>query len=112
MNSGRPASLSAMRTIVVRYETKPERAEDNVGLVEAVFAQLNGLDPGGFGYATFRLEDGNTFIHIVRETSEGAISLNELSAFRAFTENVGERCLVPPDAKGATVVGSYNFFAD
>ena len=112
MSSRLRSSLSLMRTIVVRYETKPDRADENVGLVEAVFAQLNELDPGGFGYATFRLEDGNTFLHVVRETSEGAISLNELPAFRAFTEKVGDRCVVPPDAKAATVVGSYNFFTD
>lgn len=52
-----------MGTVVVRYRTRPEFADQNARLVEAVFAELAAADPGGVKYATFRLED-NTFVHI------------------------------------------------
>ena len=99
-----------MKTIVVRYETKPDRADENQQLVEKVFAELREIAPEGFGYATFRLEDGVSFIHIVRETAEGAIALNDVPAFQAFVAGIGERCVQQPVAKAATIVGSYGFF--
>ena len=61
-----------MRTVVVRYQTKPECADENQQLVEKVFAELAERRPAGFGYVTFRLEDGTSFVHIVHETAEDA----------------------------------------
>jgi hypothetical protein len=100
-----------VKTIVVRYKTQPERAEENQKLVENVYAALEELRPDGFSYATFRLEDGVSFVHIAREEDAAGFSLSELPAFRAFVENVADRCVEPPEAKGAAVVGAYNFFA-
>jgi hypothetical protein len=99
-----------VKTIVVRYETKPDRADENQKLVEKVFTELHELAPEGFGYATFRLEDGMSFIHVVRETVEGAIALNDVPAFQAFVEGIADRCVQQPAATGATIVGSYQFF--
>ena len=39
-----------MKTIVVRYQTKPERADENQRLIEAVFAELDERKPKGFTY--------------------------------------------------------------
>ena len=50
-----------MRTVVVRYETKPERADENQRLVEKVYAELAERGPDNFRYITFRLEDGVSF---------------------------------------------------
>jgi hypothetical protein len=100
-----------VKTVVVRYKTQPERAEENQKLVENVYAALEELGPDGFSYATFRLEDGVTFVHIAREGDASGFNLSELPAFRAFVENVADRCVEPPDAEGATVVGSYKFLA-
>jgi hypothetical protein len=97
-----------MPNVVVRYRTKPDRAEENQQLIEKVFAELNELDATGFTYMSLRLEDGVSFIHVVVEHSSGAnVSLNDVPAFRAFTENIGERCDEPPVAMGATVVGAH-----
>jgi hypothetical protein len=49
-----------MPTIVVRYRTKPERAEENRQLVKNVFAALDEIGATGFAYASFQLEDGET----------------------------------------------------
>ncbi len=98
-----------MKTIVVRYETKPECAEENKALVEKVYAELAELKPTSFSYATFQLEDGVTFIHIANETGEGGLALADVPAFKAFVANVGDRCAVKPVAMSANVVGSYDF---
>jgi hypothetical protein len=100
----------AVKTIVVRYETKPDRAEENKRLVEKVFVELDELSPDGFGYASFQLEDGVTFIHVVRETGAGEVSLSDLPAFQEFVAGVSDRCEVQPRASEAAVVGSYRFF--
>ena len=56
-----------MTTTVVRYQAKPERADENQQLIEAVFADLEARQPDGFTYKVFRLDDGVSFIHVVIE---------------------------------------------
>jgi hypothetical protein len=53
-----------MTTTVLRYQAKPERAEENQQLIEAVFAGLDKGELDGFTYKVFRLEDGVSFIHV------------------------------------------------
>ena len=95
------------KSIVVRYRTKPDRADENQKLIERVFEELDERAPDGFGYASFRLEDGVSFVHVVVERSQGSISLNDVAAFREFVDGIEERCDEPPAAQGATIVGSY-----
>jgi hypothetical protein len=98
----------AMKTIVVRYQAKPDRADENQKLIEAVFADLDRLQPEGFTYKVFRLEDGVSFVHVVIEHDvENPSSLQDVPAFRSFVADIGERCDVPPLAMGATIVGGY-----
>ena len=47
-----------MGSSMVRYKVRPDRADENVALVEAVYAQLARERPDGIHYATFRLPDG------------------------------------------------------
>lgn len=102
-----------MRNVVVRYETKPDRADENQRLVERVFAELNDRNPGGIRYATFRLADGVSFVHVASiDTDDGTNPLNGIDAFAEFQREIGVRCAVPPAAQDATVVGSYRFFAE
>ncbi|TML93809.1 MAG: hypothetical protein E6G06_00735 [Actinobacteria bacterium] len=97
-----------MKTIVVRYQVKPNRADENQQLIEAVFAQLDEREPEGFTYKVFRLEDGVSFIHVVIEHDvDHADSLQAVPAFQAFVADIADRCDVPPVAMGATVVGGY-----
>jgi hypothetical protein len=97
-----------MSTTVVRYQAKPERADENQRLIEQVFAQLDERQLEGFTYKVFRLDDGVSFIHVVIEhETEHPDSLQALPAFQAFVSEIAERCDVPPVATAATVVGSY-----
>jgi hypothetical protein len=95
--------------VVVRYQAKPERADENQKLIEAVFADLEDRQPNGFTYKVFRLEDGVSFVHVVIEHDDVAEpdSLQDVPAFQAFVAEIGDRCDVPPLAMGATVVGGY-----
>lgn len=98
-----------MDAIVVRYQTKPERAAENQKLIEAVFADLDKREPEGFTYKVFRLEDGVSFIHVVieHEDVDEPDSLQDVPAFQAFVADIADRCDVPPVATGATIVGGY-----
>jgi hypothetical protein len=98
-----------MTATVVRYQAKPERADENQRLIEAVFADLNAREPNGFTYKVFRLEDGVSFVHVVVEHDgvDNPDSLQDVPAFQAFVADIADRCDVLPLAMGATVVGGY-----
>ena len=96
------------RTVVVRYKTRADAADENQRLVEQVFAQLAAEDPGGLRYATFRLADGVTFVHIA--VAEGEVNpLSQSAAFAEFQREISARCVEPPAPAEATLVGSYRF---
>jgi hypothetical protein len=97
-----------MNAIVVRYQAKPDRADENQKLVEAVFADLDERQPEGFTYKVFRLEDGVSFVHVVIEHDvDQRDSLGDVPAFQAFVAGIADRCDVAPVAMGATIVGGY-----
>src|SRR3954447_16338528 len=97
-----------MKSTVVRYQAKPDRADENQKLIEAVFSDLTRLEPKGFSYNVFRLEDGISFMHVVVEHDvDSPDSLQAVPAFQAFVADIADRCDVPPLAMSATVVGSY-----
>jgi hypothetical protein len=95
------------RTVVVRYQVHPDAAEENQRLVEQVYAELAAADPGGLRYATYRLADGVTFIHVATVTGEKN-PLDVTAAFARFQEGLAERCAQPPSPSTATIVGSYD----
>ena len=97
-----------MSTTVVRYQTKPDRADENQRLIEKVFAELSETTPDGLCYSSFRLADGVTFVHVAQvTTADGSNPLTQTAAFREFTSAIAERCEVQPIALEATVIGSY-----
>jgi hypothetical protein len=97
-----------MRSTVVRYQAKPERAHENQKLVEAVFADLDQRRPNGFSYQVVRLDDGVSFVHtVVEQDVDEPDSLQDVPAFQAFVADIADRCDIPPVASGGTVVGTY-----
>ena len=91
-----------MKATVVRYQAKPERADENQRLIEAVFAELDEREPEGFTYKVFRLEDGVSFIHVVIEHDvDEPDSLQAVPAFQAFVADIADRCDVPPGGDGS-----------
>lgn len=100
------------RRVVVRYRVKPDQVERNEELVRAVYAELHEAAPAGFSYATFKLEDGVSFMHVsVDLVDERPSPLSELRAFREFTAGARERCDEPPVTSAVTEIGSYEAFS-
>jgi len=96
-----------MGSSMVRYKVRPHRAAENVTLVEAVYAQLDRQRPEGLHYATFRLPDGVSFMHLVVNSEQPGAILNQLEAFKAFAADIEGRCDEPPVATEVMLVGSY-----
>ena len=100
-----------MKTIMVRYKTSEAHAEANAALVRAVFDELRSLTPAGIRYATYRLADGVTFVHIATHETPGENPLTSLSAFKAFQSKLKERCVEPPVITELSPVDSYGVVA-
>ena len=95
---------------LIRYRTKPDQADANEKLVRVVYAELHRTRPDGFRYATLRLDDEVTFVHIALSERDPSPILT-VRAFGEFQAGVRDRCDEPPVARSFTEVGSYRFFA-
>lgn len=96
-----------MGSSMVRYKVKEGRAGENESLVKAVDEQLGRDRPDGLHYATFKLPDGVSFMHIVFETDQPGRILGQVAAFAGFTAEIEARCDEPPVVTEITLVGSY-----
>ena len=100
-----------MKRVMVRYKVRPECADENVRLIQAVYEQLARERPAGLRYATFRLDDGVSFVHVAsHESDDGSNPLTELAAFKAFTAEIRSRCEEAPVSVELREIGSYAFF--
>lgn len=96
------------KAVIVRYQTTAETADENQRLVEQVYAKLAASDPGGLRYATFRLADGVSFVHVA--FIEGEVNpLSDVAEFQVFQAGLPDRLAQGPEPQDATIVGSYRF---
>ena len=97
-----------MSVTIVQYRAHPERADENQRLVEEVFRELHATGPTGLRYASFRLADGVSFVHVAEiERADGVNPLTETAAFGEFLRELGDRAADGPHPSGATLVGEY-----
>jgi hypothetical protein len=94
-----------MTRVMVRYQVHPDRVEENIALVRAVYAELATVQPSGFRYTTYQCDDGVTFVHLA--THAGAAPLSDLTAFQRFKDGLEDRCVQPPVRAELTEVGSF-----
>ncbi|MBO3753165.1 hypothetical protein J5X84_44640 [Streptosporangiaceae bacterium NEAU-GS5] len=94
------------KTVIVRYQTRPDAAEQNVRLLEEVFTALAKIAPNDFQYTAYRLADDVTFVHVACHAETGN-PLTTLPEFAAFQRELAQRCVQQPEPRPATVVGSY-----
>lgn len=100
-----------MKTVMVRYKVKPDRVEENRQYIERVFEALGKTQPAGLKYASFRMEDGVSFVHIASvQHADGENPLSKTPAFQAFVADIKERCDEPPVAVELEQIGDYRFF--
>ena len=95
---------------VIRYTTHRDRAEENERLVRAVFAELAEDRPDGLRYATFRLADGVSFVHVAVVDGDDN-PLSHSAAFGRFQEGLADRVVGGPEAAEGVLVGSYRSFS-
>ena len=101
-----------MKRLIVRYKVKADRADENQQYIEKVFEELHENNPSGLRYASFKLRDGQSFVHIVSiETADGSNPLIETPAFKTFNAGIQDRCDEQPVLSEMLEVGSYRFFA-
>jgi hypothetical protein len=97
-----------MKKVMVRYKLKPEHVAENERLVRAVYDELRETEPEGIRYATFRLDDGVSFVHVaVVDAEDGGSPLFGLPAFRRFREGLDDRCAEPLVRSELTEIGSF-----
>ena len=94
-----------MRNVIVRYRLKPDRVAENEQLIRDVYLELARANPGGIRYATYKLPDGVSFVHVA--SIDGDNPLPRLAAFQAFTRAIAERCDEPPVTTEVTAIGRY-----
>ena len=99
-----------MKATLVRYKTKPEQADENQRLIEAVFRELQLKGPNGVRYLALRLGN-STFVHFA-STSGESNALTSLDAFRGFQSAVKQRCLDLPQVSEATIIGNYGMLGE
>jgi radical SAM superfamily enzyme with C-terminal helix-hairpin-helix motif len=101
-----------MKRTLIRYDTKPERAEENQRLIEGVFRELHAKAPNGVRYMALRVGTG-TFLHFVEvDTADGSNPLPELDAFRSFQSGIRDRQVGPAQSTGAAIIGHYRVLGE
>jgi hypothetical protein len=101
------------RRVMVRYKVRADQAAENERLVRAVYEELHRTRPDGIRYATFKLDDGVSFVHIASvETEDGRNPLQDVTAFRAFQQDAAARCEERPVSGELHEIGSYRFLDD
>ena len=100
-----------MKRTLIRYKARPEKAQENQRLIERVFRELQEKSPSGVRYLALKLDDG-TFVHFKVDEGEGMDPIHELEAFQSFRSAIKDRCLEPPQASDATIVGNYRMLND
>ena len=96
-----------MKTVIVRYKTSEAQAAANEALVHAVFDELRSRQPAGLRYATYRLADGVSFVHIATLDAAEQNPLVTLPSFQAFQEQIKDRCTEPPVVTELFAVDGY-----
>src|SRR5262245_29117756 len=100
-----------MKRLVVRYKTKPEMSDANAQLIQEVFKELTATAPPGVRYLALRLQDGS-FLHLSALEGEAPNPIPQLAAFRLFQRDIKDRCLEPPQAREATIIGNYRMLSE
>jgi hypothetical protein len=98
-------------TKVIRYKTTPESADENERLIRAVFAELASDKPDGLHYASFRLDDGVSFLHVAVVDGEEN-PLTHSAAFAEFQADIQRRLTEGPIQADARAIGSYRLLPD
>lgn len=99
-----------MGEVIVRYRIKPGRGEENLRLIQAVFAELDLGQPTGFRYASFVTDDGLGFFHVASVADGARNPLPGTEAFKAFQGGLRDRCELVPELAELREIAAYRFW--
>jgi hypothetical protein len=97
-----------MRHVMVRYTTRADQADENARLITEVFESLQRSAPPGLSYASYRLDDGVSFVHVASIADPDKNPLRQLAEFNTFTAGVRDRCEALPVTTVLTQLGQYS----
>ena len=114
-----PRTSGALRVIDLFVEAFADRSllkaamhyrwnfpDENLAFIREVFAELERTKPPGLHYASFRLADGVSFLHVAQvDVGIATNPLLALEAFQRFTRDIRDRCEEPPVSVAAEPVG-------
>ena len=98
------------RLTIVRYKVKPEFVAEEERLTGALFDRVSREAPKGINYATFREQDGRSYVHVfanLLEDSQGI--LTDLPEFNAFADDIADRCDAAPEIDRLSVDTLYAY---
>ncbi len=102
-----------MNGVLVQYKVKAGRVEENEQKVRAVYQELAERGDPAIHYATFKLDDGQTFAHLAIWADDAPdAGLGSVEAFKAFQENIADRCEVPPQPAPLELIGNWNLLPE
>ena len=97
-----------MKAVRVQYTVKPEYVETNKANIERVMNTLRSNPIPGMQYASFLLDDGQTFVHINmaqdQETMDKLQQVAEFNEFRAQLKASGP--VAPPQSENLNLVAA------
>ena len=95
-----------MKAVKVQYTVKPEYVEENKANIARVMDALRANPISGLQYASFTLDDGNSFVHINMARDQDTMSrlskMKEFEDFRSALKASGP--LSPPKSDSLTLV--------
>lgn len=97
-----------MKAVKVQYTVKPEFVEQNKANIRRVMEAIRSQPVPGMHYASFTLDDGQTFVHInMAKDGDTMSKLNDFPEFGEFRKALKESGpLSPPKADDLTLVGA------
>lgn len=99
-----------MKVTTIRYKIAPDRVDENIRFVRAVFSQLHEVAPQGLHYACVSADDGS-FMHIVRaDDNVEDYVLTSLPAFQDFRSGLKDRTIEASTFTDFEIVGNYGIF--
>lgn len=97
-----------MKAVKVQYTVKPEYVESNKANIQKVMTHLKAHPISGMQYASFLLDDGQTFVHInMAEDQETLNKLQEVEAFNEFRSALkASEPISPPTSESLNLVAA------
>jgi hypothetical protein len=93
---------------MVRWKVHADQVGPELAMLREVHDELAAAEIEGLRYATYRLEDGVSFLDVV-DLPQGPGMLRQVAAFGRYRSGLEERCAEPPVVTQLEEVGAYRF---